>query len=238
MTASAYINKFQTWHRDLSAINGGSEGYSTDTKIQAFLDNIKHPKYEMAVACLKNIPDLDLETAVERIRQTETDLDTARGEKRKMNTLRRQIYLEDGFRPPDEGEHLHYVPGSPRAKKRRRLANGNTKLPKELQLRPSGSIAIVDPAVWKGLLPSDRDFVIAWNSRNRHGENTKDIKIPTGVTLIPDPEGTSIKRLRRQITAGTGPTVAMKKADSKRIRFGLDHEGDDDELEDVELDLE
>jgi hypothetical protein len=240
-TASAYINKFQTWHRDLQAINNGSEGYSTDTRLQSFLDNIKHPKYEMAVSCLKNIPELDLETAIERIRQTETDLETERGEKRKMSVLRRNIYLEDGFQPPEEDNPTpHYIPGSPRGKKRRRVASGNTNLPKEIQLRPSGAIAIVEPGIWKGLLPEDHAFVIAWNSRNRHGESTKDIKIPTGVTLIPwsGTGPTDIKKLRRQITEAKSPTAAMKKADKKAISFGLQHEGDGDELEDVDIDLD
>ena len=103
-----------------------------------------------------------------------------------------------------------------------------------------GAIAIVEPGIWKGLLPEDHAFVIAWNSRNRHGESTKDIKIPTGVTLIPwsGTGPTDIKKLRRQITEAKSPTAAMKKADKKAISFGLQHEGDGDELEDVDIDLD
>jgi hypothetical protein len=74
MAASAYINKFQTWHRDLEDINDGAEGYSGDTKLQAFLDNIHHPKYIMTVGCIRNIPELDMDMAIDRIRQTETEL--------------------------------------------------------------------------------------------------------------------------------------------------------------------
>jgi hypothetical protein len=218
ITASTYINKFQSWHRELSDINDGEEGFSADTKVQAFLDNIKHPKYAMTVGCIKNIPDLDMETAIDRIRQTEVELDTERGEKRKMSVLRRQIYLDDGFRPPehDEDDDLpdHMVTPSPRAKKRRQM-DTNTRLPREITLKKSGTVAIADPQVWKDLLQSDRDFVAAWNSRARHGESTKDITIPTGVTLHPATgvDGKAIRRIRRQIQEGKAPTAAMKKAD-------------------------
>jgi hypothetical protein len=239
MTASAYINKFQTWHRDLSDINNGEEGFSTDTKIQAFLDNIKHPKYLMTVGCIKNITELDMETAIDRIRQTETDLDTERGEKRKMSVLRRQFYVEDGFRPPEEEDDSPgYVPVTPspgRAKKRRRLDNpGPTKLPKEIELKKSGAIHIVDSETWNALPQSDKDFVSAWNSRTRHKESTKDIKVPTGVTLKPYPGSFHAKRVRRQ-GQGKSPTAAMVKADKKRIHFGLEFNGD--EIEDADPDF-
>jgi hypothetical protein len=241
MTASAYINKFQTWHRDLSDINGGTEGFSTDTKIQAFLDNIKHPKYLMTVGCIKNIPELDMETAIDRIRQTETDLDTERGEKRKMNVLRRQFYIDDGFRPPEEDDDSPgYTPVTPspgRAKKRRRLDNpGPTKLPKEIELRKSGAIHIADSETWHALPQSDKDFVSAWNSRTRHKESTKDITVPTGVTLKPHPGTHAPKRVRRNVQGSTpkGPSVATQKAAKKRIHFGLEFDGD--EIEDVDPD--
>jgi hypothetical protein len=240
MTASAYINKFQTWHRDLLDINNGEEGFSTDTKIQAFLDNIKHPRYLMTVGCIKSIPELDMETAIDQIRQTETDLDTERGEKRKMSVLRRQFYVEDGFRPPEEEDDLPgYVPVTPspgRAKKRRGLDNpGPTKLPKEIELKKSGAIHIVDSETWNALPQSDKDFVSAWNSHTQHKESTKDIKVPTGVTLKPHPGSFQAKQIRRQVQEGKSPTAAMVKAVKKRIHFGLEFSGD--EIEDVDPDF-
>jgi hypothetical protein len=242
MTASAYINKFQTWHRELSDINDGEEGFSTDTKIQAFLDNIKHPKYLMTVGCIKNIDALDMETAIDRIRQTETDLDTERGEKRKMSVLRRQIYIDDGFRPPETDDdlplHVPITPSPGKAKKRRRIEpSGPTKLPKEIDLKRSGAIHIDSSAAWNALTASDKDFVAAWNSRTRHNESTKDIQIPTGVNLRPHSGAPNAyaKRVRRQVQEAKSPTAAMQKADKKRIHFGLEAEGD--ELEDVDPDF-
>jgi hypothetical protein len=238
MSAASYINKFQTWHRDLSDINDGAEGFSDDTKIQAFLDNIKHPRYLMTVGCIKNIIDLDMDIAIDRIRQTETELETERGEKRKMNVLRRQIYIEDGFRPPEEDDSPadDRTPGTLRAKKRRRIESKNTNLPKDINLKASGTIAIKEG--WTELLQSDKDFVCNWNSRARHGESTKDIQIPTGVTLHPFAGSGNIKRLRRQIQEAKGKTAAMQKADKKRIHFNLptgdDDDYDDDEIEDVD----
>jgi hypothetical protein len=245
MTASAYINKFQTWHRDLNDINDGKEGFSEDTKLQAFMENIKHPKYTMAVGCLKNIADLDMATAIDRIRQTETEIETERGEKRKMNVLRRQIYIADGIRFPEEDQdspdNIPSPPKSGRAKKRRRVdSQANTKLPKEIQLKMSGRIAIRSE-IWTELLQSDRDFVLAWNSRSKHNESTKDIRIPTGVTLFPfvgEGGAPNLKRIRRQIQDSKGPTAAMKKADQKRIHFHLTGDADDDELEDTDLDMD
>jgi hypothetical protein len=226
MTASAYINKFQTWHRDLEDINDGAKAYTCDTKLQAFLDNIHHPKYTMTVGCIRNITDMDMDIAIDRIRQTETELEAERGEKRKMNVLRRQIYIEDGLRPPDEEDedlpfHTPVTP-SPRAKKRRRLdTNANTKL-----------CHIAEG--WSELPQSDKDFVTSWNSRARHGESTKDIKIPTGVTLHPHVKADEPKRIRRQIQEAKGPTAAMLKADKKRIHFNLEGHGE----EDVDLDMD
>jgi hypothetical protein len=235
-TASAYINKFQTWHRDLEDINKGSEGYSRDTKLQAFLDNIHHPKYTMTVGCIRNIPDLDMDIAIDRIRQMETELEAERGAKRKMNVLRRQIYIEEGLSPPEEDDlPSQGTPRLGREKKRRRLdGNGGTKLPKDIHLKAAGTFHISEG--WFELPQSDRDFVTAWNSRARHGESTKDIKIPTGVTLHPHAktDDTIIKRIRRQIQEAKGPTAAMLKADKKKIHFNLEGEGD----EDVDLDMD
>ena len=241
-TASDYINKFQTWHRDLEAINEGSEGFSTDTKLQSFMDNIKHPKYAMTIGCLKNITELDMDIAIDRIRQTETELETERGEKRKMNVLRRAIYKEDGLIPTDEDEDLpghNPVTPSPPHKKRRRRVDGskNTNLPKEVQLKESGCIHIIEG--WPELLNSDKEFVTAWNSRAKHGESTKDITIPTGVNLIPyarTASATFLKRIRRQIQEAKGPTEAMLKSNKKKISFGLEPDGD--ELEDVDTDMD
>jgi hypothetical protein len=61
-SASDYIN--QTWHRDLEAINDGSEGLSKDTKLLSFMDYIKHLKYTMTIGCLKNITKLDMDIAI------------------------------------------------------------------------------------------------------------------------------------------------------------------------------
>ena len=240
MTASAYINKFQTWHRDLSDINDGTEGFSADTKVQAFLDNIRHPKYLMTVACIKNIRDLDMDIAIDRIRQTETELETERGEKRKMHVLRRQIYIDDGLRPPEDDDVPDHgsTASSVRASKRRRVESKNTNLPREINLRASGTIAIKDG--WLDLLQSDKDFVCNWNSRARHGESTKDIQIPTGVTLHPFAAAGNIKRIRRQIQEAKGKTAAMLKADKKRIHFNLPtgDDGDNHDLEDVDPDMD
>jgi hypothetical protein len=96
-SASDYINKFHTWHRDLELINNGTEGYSAATKLEFFINNIKHPKYAMQVGYIKNIPDLDINIAIDKIRETEMELESARGEKRKMNVIQRRIYIEDGL---------------------------------------------------------------------------------------------------------------------------------------------
>jgi hypothetical protein len=238
-SASDYINKFQTWHRDLERINNGTEGYSAATKLESFTNNIKHPKYAMQVGHIKNIPDLDMSIAIDKIRETEMELESARGEKRKMSVIRRRIYIEDGLKPPDDEDDLpSHVPitPSPRVKKRRRV-DSNTKLPKEVQLKISGCIHITD-GTWSELLQSDKEFVIEWNSRAKHGESTKDIAIPTGVTLLPHIKsaGVTLKRIRRQIQEAQGPTVAMLKANKKRIHFNLEGEGDDSEDVDPDMD--
>jgi hypothetical protein len=230
-SARDYINKFQTWHRELELINNGTEGYSAATKLEFFLNDIKHPKYAMQVGYIKNIPDLDIDIAIDKIRETEMELESARGEKRKMNVIRRRIYIEDGLTPPDEEDDLPFhvpVTPSPRARKRRRV-DSNTKLPKEVQLKASGCIHIIDGS-WPALLQSDKEFIIEWNSRAKHGESTKDITIPTGVTLLPHArsDGITLKRIRRQIQEATGPTAAMLKANKKRIHFNLEGEGDED----------
>ena len=235
-TASSYINKFQTWHRDLEDINDGSKGYSRDTKLQAFLDNIHHRKYTMTVGCIRNIPDLDMDLAMDRIRQTEAELEVERGAKRKMNVLRRQMFVDAGFQPPDEHDSPSLVTPSPKSKRRRVDANMATKLPKDIHLTTTGTLHIKDG--WFDLTQSDRDFITAWNSRVRHGESTKDIKIPTGVSLHAHSktEPTEVKRIRRQIEESKGPTAAMLKADKKKIHFNLAPEGEEDE--DVDLDMD
>jgi hypothetical protein len=87
-SASNYINKFQTWHPDLKAINNGSEGFSKDTKLQSFMDNIKHPKYTMTIGCLKNIPEFDMDIAIKnQMRQTETEIETEQGKKRSTRRM-------------------------------------------------------------------------------------------------------------------------------------------------------
>jgi hypothetical protein len=96
------INKFQTWHRDLEDINDGAEGYSVDTKLQAFLDNIKHPKYTITVGCIKNISELDMDIAIDRIRHDVLVIDSGGGKQATVTARACLVLSETGLPPPIE----------------------------------------------------------------------------------------------------------------------------------------
>eukprot|EP00980_Cylindrotheca_fusiformis_P010183 scaffold2267_cov92-Cylindrotheca_fusiformis.AAC.2 len=257
-SATDYINNFETWHADLEAINNGEEAYTSSTKLQNFMLNIRHSKYQAAIEACKLAPVLTIQMAIDRIREKELELEDQHKAKRKFSIMRRQetpyessdtqYYLPPYERVTRPGSPSPYattatpVTPSPGRNLAKRRKVEQSKLPSEIVLRQSGAIRIISPHSWRDLTDSDKAFVRSWNGRVRHGEGTDACQIPPGVTILPNQADTkkgNLKKARRQSQDDhqRKPTSRMLDVDNKRIHFNL-QESHYDDYEDVDPELE
>ena len=209
-SASEYINRFQTYNRNLDSINDGEEKFSERTKVQVFLSHIRDPHYKTTIAVIKNQTGqgtLKLIQAIARIRKCELELIQERKSKRRFESPRRKKHRMEG----DSDEDPTKV--TPDHKRQRKLR----RLPANVQLTSGGRISI-SKADWVASSAEDKTFIQDWNSRVKNKEGTDDLIVPSGTTLVVSPpdETTTMTtpRLRRK-------TPEMKEKDDKHIHFNL-----------------
>jgi hypothetical protein len=206
-SASDYINRFQTYNRNLDLINNGAEKYSDRTKVQMFLNHIRDPHYKTTIVVLKNQTGqgtLKLIQAIARIRKCELELIQERKSKRRYESPRRKkrTMTDDD----SEGDPTKVTPDNKRLR----------RLPPNVQLSTSGRISISKPD-WMAASAEDKTFIQDWNSRVKNGEGTDDLVVPQGTKLVSPPEETNTTKEQR----ARRKTPEMKEKDNKRIHFNL-----------------
>jgi hypothetical protein len=220
-SASDYINRFQTYNRNLDGINNGEEKYSDRTKVQMFLKHIRDPHYKTTIEVIKNQTgqgSLKLIQAIARIRKCELELIQDRRAKRRYESPRRQSQTEDD----SDDDYPSKV--SPSPKKRQRKAR---RLPSVVQLSSGGQISL-NKHNWDKATDVDKTFIQDYNSRIKNKESTGDLTVPPGIKLVATTdESKTEQRVRRK-------TPEMKEKDNKRIHFNLQNQfqGADEPVDD------
>ena len=212
--ATQYINKFLTWHADMAKIPG--EGLSKTHGVYLFLKNITDPDYKATVQFCRN-NNADLMACVSAVRKTERDLLRQRAEKRKFRQHVRRARQEQGYDQDSEGDE------QPRSRKRKSRRNNPDKhkprrINAEVTPNHKGQLYLPNHQ-WRNLSPEDKAFFQSWNAAIKHGESTKDLKPPEGITIV--------NRPRRLDSKDANVDEPSKK--KKRISFNLeDNENDSD----------
>ena len=211
VTASAYVNKFLTYFRELESIPG--EGYSPSHAVYLFLGNISHPDYEITVAYLRNTTS-NLEACITSLRKAERDIMKKNANKRRMKATIRRWKEEEGLNV-DEQEQ-------PKKKKARRFKG-------EVEPNEHGFIKVSNEN-WKTMESDQKRFVQSYNAKIKHKENLNTLQTPPDMIIKCTP-----RRLGKenQLEAGldAGDPKAVKEEDQsskgsgrakKRISFPLE----------------
>ena len=106
-----YINKFETWNRQLDAIDG--EGLTASHKLQTFLDNIKDPMYVTQIEIIRT-NRYNLNRSMHNLREAEAQYRRNASSKRTWNNTIRRVM-------DDHNEELSTPFVTPPSSKRRRL---------------------------------------------------------------------------------------------------------------------
>jgi hypothetical protein len=203
VTASDYINKFVQYTHNLSRIPG--EGFSASAELQLFIRNIADENYLQTAQWLRNSNGLTIQDAITAIRKAERDL--------RDRIKAKPVYLQMARQTNGTGDEdmtPYHGPINETDK-------GFLKLP---------------PEDFRRLNTEGRDFIIAYNSRIKHGENTSELTIPTGLHIK------TSRRIRRMNTPHTlqeptrpkkrltldtpDPDPRLNNPQHKRIKFGLE----------------
>jgi hypothetical protein len=203
-TAAEYINKFVQYTHNLEQIPG--EGYSKSAQLQLFIRNIVDEDYIQTATWLRTASTLTLQEAINALRKTERDVRDKKSRNRRPIILNPRR-LETDEDPPDFQGTIQTT------------AKGFLQLP---------------PQDFRRLSTTDKEFIVAFNGKVKHGEDTATLPVPHGLTIA-KPRRT--RRIIPGITEASGKTKRSQREEddtvlsprTKKIHFGLEHsEADED----------
>ena len=219
--ASAFVNKFLTWYRDLEKIPG--EGYSTSHVIWLLLKNITDPDYQTTVAFLRNT-NADLNECITAVRKHERDLMQKRVERRKYcQHIRRMVQERNNDSmesEDDESATANYL------RKRKFFHNRPRRLEGTIETTRNGFLSF-ERGDFRKLTDDEKTFVQEWNAKVKHNEPTDKLKIPDGVNII---SSTKVRRTKSEDKTIDEPSDQPKP--KKKITFNLHDQEEDKEDED------
>lgn len=234
ISGSHYINSFNQYVHHLDRIQG--EAMSESHKIQMFIRNIEDDEYNDVALHLRNSEVLSLEKAISAIRKRERDLKEIKV-KRHNPFMARRIEQNTPI-----GAWMTSDQPSPNSSRPiRRLET--------VRLTQGGYIKPPKGAWYSDDMPEEhKSFVQNWNSKVAHGEDTSQLKVPNGISILP-PRNKWAQKARRlaeqaaTVSAGSPTTspspsnTGKRPRDSqttttfgnKRINFSLENTKQDDE---------
>jgi hypothetical protein len=207
-------------YQELEKIPG--EGMTPSHARYLFLRNITDEKYEMTVKYLRNA-GAELSECVTAIRKEERDQLRKRAIKRKLqSTIRR---FKDDVSSKDNRKSIYGNDESPPRKVRR--------LQGEIEVKDNGYLTIPN-SQWQTLTDEDKSFVQTYNSKIRHKESVKDLKIPAGVTIKSKArrnQGSTTNELHNDEEEDIEDTTPRKKQkhNGKKVKFSVSHNDDESE---------
>ena len=208
-TAGQYINKFLMWYSDIAKIPG--ESLSPSHGVYLFLKNITDPDYKTTVEICQN-NGADLNACVAAIRKAEKKIARDRASKRKLRTTTRRVEQDDDIDKPDNVQE--------QSNKRKRPINHNypnkpKRLKGEVHTNDKGRIHFRSRD-WRQLTDDEKTWVQTYNAAIKHGESTKEIKPPQGVTIV---NNKARRVTTTEVTEGEAKSTTKSK---KRITFNLE----------------